>query len=106
MDEYIEIEKDLIPYHFDLALDEVIFTFQVEYNPDFDFFTIDLECDGELLVAGQKIVYGIPLFDGIQDARFPVTLIVPYDTSETATRVSWDNLGTSVFLYLYRGDEA
>lgn len=104
MDEYIDIEKDQIPYQFDLEIAGVVYTFQIDYNAMYDYFTVDLSLAGETLAIGEKVVYGVPLFEHMNDTRLPAYPIVPYDLSGTETRVSWDNLGVSVFLYLYFGD--
>ncbi|WP_379142374.1 phage baseplate plug protein [Paenibacillus sp. sgz500992] len=101
--EYIEIEKELIPYRFDISIAETLFTFEVHYNPDCDFFTVDLERDGETLVYGEKLVYGQTLFYDVQDNRFPRLPIVPYDKSENSIAVTWETLGVSVFLYIWDG---
>lgn len=98
--EYIEIEKDLIPYRFDLSIADEVFNFEIHYNADYDFFTVDLERDGTVLVYGEKLVYGQTLFYDVQDNRFPKIPIVPYDQSEKSTAVTWETLGVSVFLYL------
>ncbi|WP_342547654.1 hypothetical protein NST69_27565 [Paenibacillus sp. FSL P2-0089] len=98
--EYIEIEKDLIPYRFDLSIADEMFTWEVHYNPDYDFFTVDLFKDGETLVYGEKLVYGQTLFYDVQDNRFPKIPIVPFDLSEHSSAVTWETLGVSVFLYL------
>ncbi|OPA77519.1 hypothetical protein BVG16_13790 [Paenibacillus selenitireducens] len=103
--EYIDIEKDLVPYRFEISLLDELFTFEVNYNPDFDYFTVDIERDGEILALGEKIVYGVQLFNDIQDNRFPKVPIVPYDESENSIEVTWGTLGQSVFLYLIEGDE-
>lgn len=103
--EYIEIEKDLIPYRFDISLADEIFTFEVHYNEQFDYFTVDLERDGEVLVTGEKLVYGTTLFYDVMDNRFPRVPIVPYDQSEIESTVNWRTLSESVFLYLIEGDE-
>ncbi|MET3943192.1 hypothetical protein ABIC22_006004 [Paenibacillus sp. PvP094] len=103
--EYIDIEKDLIPYRFDISLEDEIFTFEVHYNQQFDYFTVDLEKDGEKLVTGEKLVYGTTLFYDVMDNRFPKVPIVPYDQSETENTVNWRTLSESVFLYLIEGDE-
>ncbi|MGG6311560.1 phage baseplate plug family protein [Paenibacillus macerans] len=101
---YIDIEKDLIPYRFDISIADEMFTFEVHYNADYNFFTIDLERDGEVLVVGEKIVYGQTLFYDVQDNRFPKLPIVPYDESDQNTVVNWQTLGVSVFLYVIEGD--
>lgn len=101
----IEIEKENIPYRFDISIADEIFTFEVHYNSDYDFFTVDLEGGGEQLVFGEKLIYGLPLFYDVQDNRFPKLLIVPWDESGNSTAVSWETLEASVFLYVMDKDE-
>lgn len=98
--EFIEIEKDLIPYRFDISIADEMFTLEVHYNPEYDFFTVDLERDGEVLAYGEKLVYGQTLFYDVQDNRFPRLPIVAWDESNNSTAVTWETLGVSVFLYV------
>jgi hypothetical protein len=102
--EYVEIEKDLIPYRFEISLSDAIFTFEVHYNSEYDFFTMDLERDGETLVTGNKLVYGVPLFTNCVDDRLPQEEIIPYDESGIHQEVTWATLGETVFLYVFEGD--
>ena len=60
--QYIPIQKDLIPYTFDITLGGRTFTFDIRYNAARDFFTVDLLRDEEIIVIGEKIVYGRVLF--------------------------------------------
>ncbi|MEY9097073.1 hypothetical protein [Paenibacillus sp. RC84] len=103
--QYIPIEKDLIPYRFDMSLAGRVYTFEVHYNEEFDFFTLDLELDEEVLVTGEKIVYEMPLFDGIEDSRFPQLTLVPFDESGLSNEVNWNTLNETVFIYLPDGDD-
>ncbi|MNS83057.1 hypothetical protein D3C72_1168290 [compost metagenome] len=103
--EYIEIEKELIPYRFDISIADEMFTFEVQYNADYDFFTLDLEKNGEVLAVGEKLVYGLPLFYDVIDNRFPAIPIVPYDESDRTQVVTWETLSESVFLFLIEEDE-
>ncbi|WP_346235736.1 hypothetical protein MKY04_09345 [Lysinibacillus telephonicus] len=96
--EYIEIEKALIPYRFEIELGAELFELEIQYNQIGDYFTIDLYKDGEVLCYGEKIVYGEPLFSEIYDTRYPAPTIIPIDESGKESRVSWDNLNESVFL--------
>lgn len=96
--EYLPIEKENIPYRFDIALPIEIFTFEIRYNDTYDFFTIDLFREGEALVLGERIVYGVPLFQDVYDRRFPAPTIIPLDESGNEHRVTYDNLGETVFL--------
>lgn len=101
--EYIEIEKDLIPYRFEISLSDAVFTFEVHYNSEYDFFTVDLERDGEVLVTGNKLVYGVPLFTSCVDDRLPKEEIIPYDEAGIHQEVTWVTLGETVFLYVFEG---
>ncbi|MGF9907893.1 phage baseplate plug family protein [Brevibacillus porteri] len=104
MAEYIDIEKDLIPYRFEISLSDAVFTFEIHYNSEFDFFTVDLERDGEILATGVKLVYGIPLFADCMDHRFPQEELIPFDVSGINHEVTWSTLGETIFLYVIEGD--
>lgn len=101
MDDYIEIDKEEIPYSFEMEFGGTMFKFEVNYNVTYDYFTMDLYREDELIAVGQKVVYGVPLFEDYSDV-FPVT-IVPLDASEKESRVSFDNLEETVFLYILEG---
>lgn len=102
--EYIEIEKDLIPYRFNIAIEGKTYTFEVNYNAEHDYITIDLYRNEQLVLAGIKVVYGRPLFDGFEYLDVPQVPIVPRDLSGQATRVTWDNFNETVFLWLVTED--
>ncbi|NMB44741.1 MAG: hypothetical protein GX995_11525 [Clostridiales bacterium] len=102
--EYIEIDKDMIPYRFDITLEGETYTFQVNYNALKDFFTIDLLKNDEIIVLGEKLVYGKPLFLSAKHKNVPKVNIIPLDISNRTDRVTFDNLNEDVFLYLI-GDE-
>lgn len=103
--DYIEIEKELIPYRFDITLADELFTFEIHYNEVGDYFTVDLLKDGEVLVTGEKIVYGVTLFYDVQDDSFPRVPIVPLDASGKSQIATWETLNTSVFLYVIEDGE-
>jgi hypothetical protein len=94
----IEIDKEAIPYKFDMELGGELFTFDVGYNERFDFFTIGLEKDGEVIVAGEKVVLNQPLFYSLTDTRLPKVLVIPLDQAGNQARVNYDNLSKSVLL--------
>jgi len=102
--EYIEIEKALIPYSFEIELGVELFELTIEYNEFGDFFTVSLKKDGEVLAHNEKITYGEPLFKEIADYRFPAPTIVPIDEAGIESRVSWDNLNKTVFLVVMNGE--
>lgn len=103
---YVEIEKNLIPYRFDISLSGEIFTMEVHYNAEYDFFTVDLSKGSDILALGEKIVYATPLFNDSLDARFPAVSIMPLDVSGNSSVVTWDTLNVNVFLYVDGEDDA
>ena len=96
----IEIEKDLIPFRFDMELANELFTFEVHYNARFDFFTIDVEKDGKPLILGDKLMLNKPLFSTFTDERLPKVYIIPMDEAGEVDRITYDNFGKRVFLYV------
>ncbi|QOS97546.1 hypothetical protein JNUCC42_13190 [Brevibacterium sp. JNUCC-42] len=100
MGSIIDIEKELIPYHFEISLVDELFEMEIHYNSEYDFFTVDLLKNKEVLVYGEKIVYGMPLFRTGADERFPKIEIIPYDESEKDQIVTWQTLHETVFLFI------
>jgi hypothetical protein len=98
MIEYIPIEKENIPYRFEVELEAEIYEMEMRYNDTYDFFTIDLYKDNEPLVYGEKVVYGVPLFSNVRDLRFPVVTITPMDEAGLEHEVTYENFQETVFL--------
>lgn len=98
--EYIDINKSLIPYSFDITLVGETYTFEVNYNSKYDFFTIDLLKNNEVIVLGEKLIYGKPLFTSSQHKDIPKIDLLPYDLSDSTERITFDNMNESVFLYM------
>lgn len=96
--EIIEINKSLIPYDFNIALDGELFNFRVDYNNTGGFFTIELTKDGETLCAGEPIIYGRTLFADVRNSKFPNVNIKAYDPSGTYNAVTRENLCENVLL--------
>ena len=97
---FLPIDKNAVPYLFSIQLDGRSFTIHVNYNALYDFFTVDLYRDEELITAGEKIVYGRPLFCYQRHLDIPHIPIIPYDLSMQETRVGWENMGSTVFLWI------
>lgn len=102
---YIEIDKNSIPYRFDMTIEDETFTFQVNYNALHDFFTIDLFKDEETIVLGEKLVYNKPLFMTAKHKNIPKKTLIPYDLSENTERISFENMNRDVFLLLVGDDD-
>lgn len=102
MIEEVIIDKDSIPYSFELELNLKIYTFVVKYNEEGDYFTIDLYEDDKPIIFGEKIVLGRPLFLPIMYKNAPI--ILPLDFSYSEKRVNFENLGENIKLY-FVGDD-
>jgi hypothetical protein len=104
--EYIDINKDELPETFDIDLGNETFTLAFTYNETDDSFSvslykpIELESDIEPLVLGEKMVLNKPLWSDFTRLDFPAPQLVPLDLSGVEKRISFDNLGNTVFLYI------
>ena len=104
--EVLEIKKELLPYVCNMQLAGEIFTLRFKHNATADLFTVDLYRDGELVCAGEPIVYGQPLWHDVYKAdTFPALDIIPRDPSGENNAVTFDNLGRTVLLIIDNGEE-
>ncbi|KOY81578.1 hypothetical protein I6G82_08325 [Lysinibacillus macroides] len=104
-EEYIDIDKNEIPYSFEIELAGEVFEFEVNYNQAHDFFTLDLFKNGGALVVGEKLILNRPLFRNRIDIQLPKVQIIPLDRANSATRITYENLNETVFLYVGEPDE-
>ena len=101
----IEINKDIIPYTFNIMLSGELYEMRVDYNNTADLFTVSLSKDGVELCTGEPIVYGQPLFgDMANRGDFPKVTITPIDESGENKAVTYDNLSTTVLLSVTGGE--
>lgn len=102
----LEVKKDLLPYECTIQLAGEVFGLQFNYNATADLFTVDLYKDGELICAGEPIIYGIPLWNDVYKANsFPAVDIIPRDPSGDLNAVTFDNLGSTVLLVIDNGGD-
>lgn len=97
---YIPINKDRIPYVFEINLNNETFQFEVFYNITGDFFTINLFKNHIPIIHGEKVVYDVELFANYKHLGVPKVVIKPLDTTKKTNRISFDDLGEDVFLYV------
>jgi hypothetical protein len=105
MNEYIDIDKESIPYSFEMELSEEVFEFEVNYNESFDFFTVDLFKNGEPLVLGEKLVLNKPLFENRVSIDLPKVRMIPKDRAGATKRITFSNLNETVFLFVGEDNE-
>lgn len=102
----LAINKELIPYECEILLASEQFSLQFNYNAAADLFTVDLYKGGELICAGEPVVYGRPLWRDVYKAdSFPAVDIIPLDPSGESHTVTFDNLGDTVLLIVDNGGE-
>ena len=101
--EYVNIDADKVPYSFTIKLTDKTFIFTVKYNEMGGFYTIDLtDLNSNVLAFGEIVRYGRPLFNVVEDERFPLPVIIPLCiTGEDVSEITKDNFGKAVKLYLY-----
>ena len=101
--QYIDVDVSRVPYSFSVKLTDRTYTFNIKYNELGGFFTSDLfDVNGNVLAFGEVIRYGRPLFNVVEDARFPIPVIIPVCiTNDDISEVTPDNFGRDVKLYLY-----
>ena len=98
---YIPINKNLIPYTFEIVLLEELFEIGVNYNNHADLFTLSLYKDGIEICSGEPIIYGKPLWEDVYiQGEYPMLTIIPLDESGETEKVTWDNLERTVFLFI------
>lgn len=104
MRDRIEIEKDQIPYTFDILLADEEFEIGIFYNQRADLFSVELIKNEETLCY-EPIIYGVPLFQDIFQEDFPALQIVPVDESGIENEVTFKNFNETVFLTIENGDD-
>ena len=97
---FINIEKNQIPYEFEIVLDNATFQFELNYNFVGDFFTVSLKKDHIRIVDSYKVVYNVELFENLRYLGVPKIVIKPFDTTGTTDKADYDNLNEDVFLYV------
>lgn len=98
----ISIDKEDIPYSFDMEFGGIMYSFTVKYNAAADWFTIDvaLAINNEAIVYGVPLVYGVELFAAYPDDRLRPIRLKPYDVAGKETRITYDNMNETVFLFV------
>jgi hypothetical protein len=103
--EFIDVNKSELPERFDIDLADETFTLQFNYNETGDFFTVDLYRQNDLsveepIVLGEKLTLNIPLWSDYSSLELPAPTIVPLDLAGKERRITFENFGITVFLYL------
>lgn len=99
---FLDIDVDEInqhPIRFDIDLSGQTFALEFSYNEYADcYYCTIYDAYDVMLVASEKIVYGMNLFQDITDPRLPVEPLVPLDESDRHHEVNKSTFGKYVFL--------
>ena len=107
MRDIIEVEKELMPYSFDIVLAGEEYNMEFMYNKTAELFTCTLSKEDEVLVYNEPIIYGVPLFkDVFESGKYPAIEIMPWDESGKETKVTYENLNDTVFLVVNNGGDS
>ena len=99
MRDYIEVEKELMPYNFNIVLAGEEFNMAFMYNKTADLFTCTLAKNGKVVVHNEPLIYGAELFKDVYRADyFPALAIVPIDEAGIEDKITYANFGKTVFL--------
>lgn len=105
MKDRLIINKDLIPYTFEILLADSWYEIAVNYNNTADLFTVALYKDGEAICTGEPLIYGKPLFNDLYNENFPALMIIPCDESGNDNRVTYENFNSTVYLCVFNDDD-
>lgn len=96
---YVSINKEMIPYSFNLRLNKRTYTFEIHYNAEHDFFTMGIaDSSGEVLTAGEKLLLNKPILSSHAYLQF--LEITPLDTTGKESKITWNNFNETVFLHV------
>ena len=99
----LNINKELIPLRISINIDETPYDFMFNYNDMYDYFTVDLLRFDEPIIEGEKVLIGKPLFTTIEPPFS--TLYIPMDLSGKADRITFDNFGEDIFIFVFEASE-
>ena len=99
---YLPIDKDKLPEQFEIIISSILLKFVVCYNATADFFTADIfDKDNNTIAYGKRFIINVDLLENIIDSRLANVQIVPYDSSNIATRITFENFMESVKPYIF-----
>lgn len=105
---YLPIEVENIkesPDLFEVEINNVTLIFLVYYNKIYDYFGFNIYSkDGEVIIEGRKIVYGVNMFSDVVDNRLPNVKIYPYSKNSEITSITYNNFMDDVKPYIVEGD--
>lgn len=86
-------------YTFQCELDKVSYNFALEWNDrDSGWYMSIKDVNGNVLLAGRRIVLNYPLINLYRDTALPAGSIMAFDSTGTDTEPGYADLGDRVYL--------
>lgn len=86
-------------YDFDVDLEGSSYTFEFYWNArSAAWFLTVYDATGDAIVAGRRVVLGVPLFGRSVDTRLPPGFLIAIDTGTTEEDPGRNDLGTRVVI--------
>ena len=85
-------------------VDNTEYTYEIDYNETYDFYTLKITDANGDLVYSTKLLYGSNALHAINEAAGISSKIVPYDLTGLNTRIETSNFGDPVKLYVVEAE--
>ena len=93
----IEIDKESLPYKFELNIKGAIYDFIIGYNTTYDFFTVTLIKDQIILIESEKAILNQRLFNTLTEPSANMGIV---NISSEAIDITFENLNLkTAFVY-------
>lgn len=99
MYDYLDFDFADLPETFEHTFNDVKYNFRLYYNTWADAFYLDIWDENDVIIVwGEKLVYGMPVWGTINDQRLPIVEMVPIDEDQAASTVDALTFPTTVRL--------
>ena len=72
-------------------IDDTTFTYEIQYNNNFDFYTLYVKDESDNIIYSTKLVYGNDAFHAFDISKRPDKRLKPYNVIETIDLYNEDN---------------
>ena len=88
---YLPYSQSEIPIAKVFEIGETDYTYQVEYNSNFDFYTLTVKDENDNIIYTAKLVYGNDALHAISPDLSPGQRLKPYNVIEAISDYNQDN---------------
>lgn len=108
MPQVMPLDKERIPYGYEITFDDVVYEFFWTYNSQHDYFSVQLSQSDIILASAEKISLNIPMFEamnydtqGNRNLAYPKKLFLPVDISNLEKRITYGNFYKNIFIFAF-----